>query len=121
MTAMGELGHILGEDVGKEELRSSGKANPRNRVRSCSSVKELTRLVHKLSARIEIRKMPINVKDASKRNDFSKSSWLAEDARGNAPDALILDSAEEYPIEDFEHVLRMCGGDDADYLKIAEI
>ncbi len=39
----------------------------------------------------------------------------------DATDALILDTAEDYLIKLLEHVSRMCGGDDADDLKIAEI
>ncbi len=67
MTAMGELGHILGEDVHKEELCSSSKAD-RQEPRPCSVfVEKVTLVVQKLPARAEMCKMLVDIKDASKR------------------------------------------------------
>ncbi len=114
---MGELRRLLGEAISAEDLRSSTKADLKKRVRALSSVKELARVLHKMSVRVEMHKIPTEIKAASKWNEISIFSWLVEHSKGiwlvrlfqsgvvdhcvcvDASDARILDRAEEYPIE----------------------
>ena len=109
----------------------------RCRTTRLATLKQLQDALHAMPLRLEVHSVP---KDKMTRNEYCPNSfrWLAKKAEGiwivrlaqsnavdrcvvvDATSGFIIDSVEEYPITLTEDTLRMCGGDDADNLHVAE-